>query len=322
MKINRLLILTTFFIALNLSFTMAQTNIAGVYKRSSGNPEGGNTFFIFEDNRFVVAFFGGVITGTWTMDKNKIYFKPNVKEHSFYLYGRHNKDLKTTTRIYFQGFNEDPTFIGLGKKQGEKPLLRSVLNENPNCVPYPSVAKFGEVPAEILFTDAPYGDDAPKRNVYTFENPEKYNDFIAYYAKEDRDRRPFDAELKGGKIHFGYDDKGSTKYPLPTKGEDFEFIKQILDAPQSTDKVFYNPFYNESVENVNDKLNWKFDEGKNAFINFLNYVEGEENRPDEQDAYNKMNIVYQFNLLKLGKKQPADFAREAKPLFVATCKEE
>lgn len=321
MKIIKLLTLTAFFITLKLNFTMAQTNIAGVYKRSTGNPEGGNTFFIFDDHKFVVAFFGGVIVGTWSMENNKIHFKPNVKEHSFYIYGRHNKDLKNSSKIYFQGFSEGPTFIGLGKKQAEKPLLTSVFNENPNCVPYPSVAKFEEIPAQILFTDLPYGDDAPKRAMYTFDNSEKYNDFIAYYDKDDLEKRPFDAELKGDKIYFGYDEKGSTKYPLPTKGEDFEFVKQLLAAPQSTDKVFYNPFYNESGEDVNDKLNWKFNESKNAFINFQNYVEGEENRPDEQDAYNKMNIVYQFNLLKLAQKEPKAFAKEAKPLFVATCEE-
>lgn len=319
MKIIKLLILTTFLITLNLSFTMAQTNIAGVYKRSTGNPEGGNTFFIFDNHKFAVAFFGGVIVGTWMVENNIIYFTPNVKEHSFYIYGRHNKDLKDSSKIYFQGFNEEKTFVGLGKKQAEKPLLTSVFNDNPNCVPYPSVAKFGEIPAQILFTDLPYGNDDAKRAMYIFDNSEKYNDFVAYYVKDDLERRPFDAKLKGDKIYFGQDENGTTKYPLPTKGEDFEFIKKLLDAPESTDKVFYNPFYNESGEDVNDKLNWKFDESKNAYINFQNYVEGEENRPDEQDAYNKMNIVYQYNLLKLAKKQHENFAKEAKPLFVANC---
>jgi len=319
MKITKLLALAAFLITLNLSFSMAQTNIAGVYRRSSGNPEGGNSFFIFDDHKFVVAFFGGVIAGTWHMENNKIHFKPNVSEHSFYIYGRHNKELKDSSKIYFQGFNDRPTFVGLGKKQAEMPLMKSVFNENPNCVPYPSVAKFGEIPAQLLFTDLPYGNDAPKRAMYAFDNSEKYNDFIAYYIKDDRDRNPFDAELKDGKIYFGYDDKGSAKYPLPTAGEDFEFIKQILAAPQSTEKIFYNPFYKESTADVSDKRNWKFDEGKNAFINFLNYVEGEENRPNEQDAYNKMNIVYQFNLLKLIQKEPKAFSKEAKPLFVAKC---
>ncbi|MEO5910226.1 MAG: hypothetical protein ABIP95_05020 [Pelobium sp.] len=301
---------------------MAQQTIAGVYRLSSGNPEGGNTFFIFDDHKFAVAFFGGVITGTWSIENKKVDFKPFVSEHQFYIYGRHNKNLADSSQIYFQGFDEAPTFLGFNQKEIEKPLLQSVFNPSPNCVDYPSVAKFENVPNQVLFSDQPYNDDdneQVKRNVYTFENLEKYNDFIAYYRKEDSDRKPFSAQLKGGKLFFKYSEKGSEKYPLPTKGEDFEFIKQFLEAPQSTEKVFYNPFYKQSTDDLNDLNNWKFNESKNAFINFPNYVEGEEYKLDEQDAYNKMSIVYQFDLLKLAEKKIIPFSVNNKSIFTANC---
>ncbi|MFD2287089.1 hypothetical protein GJU39_10600 [Pedobacter petrophilus] len=302
---------------------MAQKTIAGVYRQSTGNPEGGNTFFIFDDHKFVVAFFGGVIAGTWIIENDKVDFKPFAIEHQFYVYSRHNKDLADSSRIHFKHFDEAPTFLGFDQKEIEKPLLQSVFNPSPNCVDYPSVAKFKKVSDQLLFSDQPYHNDDSnlqiKRNVYTFENVEKYNDFIAYYRKGDIDKGPFSARVTDGKLFFGHSEKGSEKHTLPTEGEDFEFIKKFLEAPQTTEKVFCNPFYNQTTVDASDKDNWKFNESKNAFINFQNYVEGEENKPDEQDAYNKMNIVYQFDLLKLAEKKIIPFSINTKSLFIAIC---
>lgn len=299
----------------------SQTSIEGVYHRRSGNPEGGNTFFIFNDHRFAVAFFGGVITGTWTIEGSQVLFTPHVSEHQFYLYGRHDKNIKGS-RVCFQGFQHAPTAIGLDQVQDGTPMLTRVFNDDPNCVDYPSVAEFEQVPVQI--TLAEHSGQREQTNagkpIYAFDNTEKYNNFIAYYIREDNDRRPFAAMFKSGKLFFGQDRKeGSVKQAMPTSGEDIEFIKQVLDAPTSTEKVFYGPLYRQSEADVNDRHNWKFDSEKNAFINFLNYVDGEENRPNEQDAYNRITIVYQYNILKLGDKKNRPFATGQKPLFVATC---
>lgn len=320
MKLSKLIISMAIFTSLGCNLAMAQQNIAGVYSRSSGNPEGGNTFFILDDHQFAVAFFGGVITGSWSIENNEVKFIPYVSEHQFHIYGRHNKTLNDSVRIYFQSFNEQQTLIGFGKTEANKPLLKAVFNPNPNCVPYPTVAMFKEMPEKILFSDQPFSNDKElKRNVYTFKNTEKYNDFIAYYIEDDNDKRPFSAKLKDGKLFFDYDEEGADKRPLPTVGEDFEFINQILAAPKSTDKVFYNPFYNRTAENVNDLNNWKFDESKNAYINLHNYIEGEENTQREDDSYDRVTVVYQFNLLTLVEKKIVPFTIDQKPIFVANC---
>ncbi len=321
MYFNRTLVFFILLTVINVNYTMAQEKIAGVYRVSSGNPEGGNTFFVLENHTFAVAFFGGVITGAWSMDGKQVNFKPFISEHKFYIYGRHNKDLKDSTRIYFQGFDEQPTYLGFGENDNVKPTLQAIYNESPNCVPYPSVVKFKDLPTQLLFSDQPFidGEVVVNSNVYTFDNPEKYNDFITHYFRDEQDRNPFSAEFKDNKMFFEHETKGSTKYPIPTEGEDIDFITKILNAPKTTDQVFYNPFYKTSQNDVNDKLKWKFDDQKNAFINFQNYEEGEEYRPDEQDAYNNMNIVYQFNMLKLAEKKVKPFAINPKPLIIATC---
>jgi len=309
---------------INTSLTQAQSNIAGIYKQRSNDPQGGASMFVLEDHKFVVVFFGGALVGEWSINGNDVEFKPFKSDQHFLIYGRHNPDLKTTSRIYFQGFNERETFIGFGEKQAEKQLLKRVFNVSPNCVPYPSVSKFRDIFSKIYLSDQPdhFGDvesdPKAKRNIYAFTNKEKYNDFIAYYIKDNREEEPFYAKLKGGELTFERENF-SAKRPLPTSGEDFEFIEKIAHAPRSTDKVFYNPFYNRTAEDVNDIHNWKFNEKKNAYISFLNYTEGEEYKPEAQDAYNKMNIVYQFNILPLTDKVVAPFSIDNKPLFTATC---
>ncbi|MFC3561407.1 hypothetical protein [Pedobacter jamesrossensis] len=311
---------------LSINLMAQKENITGVYKRSSGNPEGGTTYFVMENKKFVVAFFGGVLVGNWSVNGDVVTFTPDVDAQHFYIYGRHNNDLKNETRVYFQRFEENSTFIGLGQKQNEKPILKRVFNPSPNCVKYPSVTKFDGFFEQISFSDqsSDFNDKQSnpnaKRNIYTFDNKEKFNDFVAFYNPDDRAKRPFYAKIKDGKLFFKYDeDKGSVKYPLPTKGENFEFITQIVNAPRSTDKVFYNPFYSSSKENVSDKLNWKFDDKKNAYVNLFNYTEGEEYKPDTDDAYNKKNIIYQFNILPLKNKAIIPFAIDSKPLFTENC---
>lgn len=325
MKNYKILIGTAFLLFLNLNLTMAQQDIAGYYRRSSGNPEGGNSFFVLENQKFVVAFFGGAIVGTWSIENDLVSFKPDVSEHHFYIYGRHNPDLKDSSRVYFQSFEQNDTFIGFQQKQGERLVLRRVFNKSPNCVPFPSVAKFKGGLAQILLSDQPdyfhdnESDPVANRNVYTFDNKENYNDFVAFYVKDDRDKRPFYARAKDGKLFFNHDEKGSEKRPLPKSGEDFEFINQLVNAPRTVDKVFFNPFYKQTTVDVNDVYNWKFNKNKNAFINFLNYEEGEEYRPREQDAYNKLNIIYQYDVLPLANKKVIPFLFDNHSLFTATC---
>ena len=304
----------------------AQGTISGVYNRSSNDPHGASYLFVLEDHKFAITYFGGVLTGEWQLNGNKVEFIPFKSDRHFKIYGRHNKDLKDSSRVYFQHFDKQETFIGFGDQKSGKPLLKRVFNPSPNCVPYPSVYKFAGFPGHISFSDQPYhfndenSDPRANRNIYTYHNNEKYNDFIAYYMEDDSEKGPFYAIVKTDKLVF--EDDEVARRPLPTKGENLEFITKITHAPRSVGKVFYNPFYNQSGEDITDTLNFKFNKEKNAYINFLNYVEGEEYRPEEQDAYNHMYIIYQFNLLPLADKKMLPFAIDHKSLFTAVCEEQ
>lgn len=323
---NKFSLLLFCLIFINIGTSCSQEHIAGVYNRSQkGDPQGASSLFVLENHRFVVTFFGGAIAGSWNITKgNLVEFKPDVPKQKIYLYGRHNKDVKDSCRIFFQGFQNSETFIGF---EGNKAPLRRVFNPSPNCFSYPYVYKFPGIPGQMIMADKEDNEPNEKqrktssKNIYTFKNTEKYNDFVAYYLEESNDRKPFYAKIKGKQLFFSEDD-AAQKRPLPKDTEDFVFVNNIANMPQETNTVRYNPFYKQCTEDiVKDTLNWRFEQKKNAYINFSNYVEGEEYRPDEQDAYNKMTIVYEFQHLPVAGKSAGTITIDEVPLFVVKCED-
>lgn len=306
-----------------------QQQLAGAYNHSSkGDPQGGSYLFLLENGKFVITFFGGVVKGNWTVSGDRVNFKPDAPEERFYLYGRHNKDLGDSCRMFFRGFDDVATFIGFEQPATELPVLRRVFNEGSNCYTYPYVHKFPHKIPEVVFADRPYGyqeeqsNGEPFPDAYQFSNPEGFNDFVVYYVKENRDLRPFFAKIEGEQLLFGEHD-ASKREPLPTGGENLDFITEVAALPKSDKEVFYSPQYNQaSVKMKEDTLNWRFDAKKNAYLNIYNYEEGEEYRPKEEADYNRPNVYYSFIELPVAAKMPLKFKVEGKPLFVANCDDE
>lgn len=305
-------------------------DITGVYDRSHrGDPQGGSGLFVLENHKFVVTFFGGAVTGSWSILKgNIVEFKPASFNERFKVFGRHNKDLGDSSRIFFNGFYDEQTFIGFEQQKAVKPLLTRVFNPSPNCFSFPYVYKFAAVPRQMAFSDRPfeYGqtekDRPAPRAVYEFSNTEQYNDFVAYYITERNNKRPFYAKIKDNKLYFN-EKEAAARRALPKNGEDIEFIRNLAAASQELHSVMYNPFYKECNEDVEkDTLNWKFDASKNAYIDFNNYQQGEEYQHDRQDAFNRMVVVYKFEELKTISRAVKTIAVQEKPLFFVKCREE
>lgn len=311
-------------------YVSGQTNIAGVYNRShQGDPLGASYLYVLDNHKFVVTYFGGALTGSWSfIRENVVEFKPFVSPEQFKIYGRHHKALGDSCRIFFRGFYDEETFIGFDQIAQEKPVLRRVFNPSPNCFSYPYVFKFTKVPGQLSFSDKLFAYDKEEnqkqvlRAIYGFDNPENYNDFVAYYMKTRSDDRPFYAMVKDNQLYF---DKmnPSKRGPLPEKGEDLEFINFIAASPGIPKEVFYSPFYKESDEDVtHDEMNWKFNEQKNAWINFLNYHEGEELVNRDQYDYNRVVILYQYRELPVSSQIIKPFVIDPQaPLFIVKCKD-
>lgn len=77
--------------------------------------------------------------------------------------------------------------------------------------------------------------------------------------------------------------------------------------------------YNNSHEDVFDTLNYRYDERKEAYINFLNYKGGEFLKDEE--SFNRTNIIYPFKSLRQFSVSKQAFKIDEKPLFKVSCKE-
>ena len=79
--------------------------IIGLYALSSSTPEGGAHMFVLENGTYAIAYFGGIRTGQWKKIKDDTFrFTPNTKQSEFELYGRYNRDLGDSLKIFFNGF--------------------------------------------------------------------------------------------------------------------------------------------------------------------------------------------------------------------------
>jgi hypothetical protein len=299
--------------------------IAGVYNTSSGgDPQGGGGLYILPDHRFVMLFFGGAAMGTWEISDTTVLFKPQFKPTGFRLYGRRNTKLGDSIRIYFEGFDTFGT-AAIGFNAPAK-TVKQVFNDSPNCTEYPTVGKFKGIPQNIVLAARTVDENGrlaanPDWYIYTCNNPDKHNDFIALYNPETNHPRlqDFRGSIHNGKLNFAQ--KSSEKKPLPGASE-MKAIYQLLNMPMDPESAYYNPYYKEAMAGVEkDTLNYKFNSGKGAYINFQNYKEGEENKPVKDGDYNNMNVIYRYRKLNYTTTS-GPVKLDAKPIFTAKCKEE
>jgi hypothetical protein len=307
-----------------ISYTsMGQVNITGQYKLSAhGDPQGGGAMFVFENHQFIVAYFGGAMVGTWQISKNNLVaFSPTVPKAGFRLYARHNKALGNASRIFFGGFENGETTVGFEPATTASPLLKKVFNDDPNCFSFPYVHKLNTIPQALTFSAKGIDADgnlnkAAADSVFVFNNAGGCNDFVAHYIKPDLNARPFTAVFKNNSLHF--DNDVSVRRPLE-QSEEAEQFRAYVNQPLSSDALYFNPLYKQVDSAVEkDVHNYKFDEKKNAYINFLNYKEGEELKTDYD--YNNPNVVYKFVAVPLANTVLTKIRVDPKPLFTATCK--
>ncbi len=295
--------------------------IYGKYNRGvKGDPQGASYLYVLKNHRYVIVFFGGAQTGIWELSKNNLVtFTPRTPAARFQLYGRHNPDQKDSTRICFQRFSDEETFIGTIGVEMATPLLQRVFNPDPNCFSYPYVYCFPGVKKDFVFADKPYGNgDMPEASLlYPFQNLEGYNDFIAAYFTPHGEYRPFMARLTPKGLAFSEEDIAPAG--AIDAEEEREFLDAFNNANPDPDTVFFNPRYNEAPDVSGDTLNYTYNSKKQAYVSPMNYTEGEEYEKDADD-FNRMNIVYPFRRLKAGVSLKREFTIAPGSLFQVSCR--
>jgi len=314
----------SFFLLCGWLFSSAQIKspVGSYHVNRNHDPQGGSNFFLLANNKYVVVFFGGAQTGVWKMEKDSlIKFTPEVNDQAFKLYGRKNEDLGDSLKVFFNNFEERQTFISVNPASHQKTSMRRVYNKDPNCFTFPYVYKFKTAGDSLSFSHQlaeRVQKDSLLHQIFTFKNKDKYNDFVAYYFPLKYHDRPYFAKMSKQGLIFN-DDNYVKRQDLPTAGEDLKFIQGIVDADKKPQLVFYNPYYGSPEKDLSKDRNYSYNEKKGAYINILNYKEGQENK-EEEDSFNNMNLVYPFKLI-------ADFSIAEKtiivvekPLFNVTCR--
>ncbi len=321
MKKTKLLIITI-IIMTNITNAQNKNDISGTYSLGSTSPEGGSHLIVLENGYYAIMYFGGMQTGKWELTKDTIYrFSPTIKENTFEFLGRHNKDLKDHTKIFFNGFENSETFIQLRTSKEEEYSMQQVFNTDANCFSFPYVHTFNTKANTISLMFDSYGEG--RCPIITFKNPEGYNDFVATFIEvEPSEARPFFASFKDDTLYF--DDYDSQRTPLEEDDEEIEFIKNMIDKETNRDTIYLNPFYNmfggpDSEEEDQDiHEHHVFNEQKNAFIDAEYYVEGEEHIKSDESFHN-MSIIYAYKSLKEFSKESIKFKIDENPIFQVNC---
>lgn len=291
---------------------------------SGGDPQGGGALYVLPDHRFAMVFFGGAAMGTWTTKDSTVFFHPQVKAAGFNVYGRHNNKPGDSIRVFFDGFaTAGGAAIGFDASSKN---VKAVFNEAPNCVEFPSIGRFAANPSKMVLAARPIDQggsivEGSAWHIFTCDNADHYNDFIARYNPLPGEEHPqdFTGRIKNGKLYF--DQKTSARKPLP-KAKDMKEIYQLLNTPLEPENVFYNPYFKEAEPGVEqDTLNYRFDKQKDAYISFRNYVEGEENKSEKDGDYNGTNVIYKYRKLSSSNTN-GQVNLDAKPIFTAKCKDE
>lgn len=289
----------------------------------------GGSHFMKDDQTFVIIGYATLITGKWEIkEKGLVLFTPDYPKERFSLYGRHSKTIGDSIKIMLSnGFYDDETVLHFGTLKQPIPEMKRIFKPGHHHISFPYVYTTEADAQSVSFSSFPYGywEDEKKATpeIYTFENKEKYNDFIGYYWQEKHNYKPFYYVFKNGKLYYS-DDSFGEKKDLNEALEERELRNMVMNLT-STDfipeKLFITPLYNEFKGDEEEfRLNFKFNEAKNVWINTLNYIEGEENTEDYD--YNIINILNEYRILPNFKKTKSNIKIDQTPIFVSEQDEE
>ncbi|KQC33609.1 hypothetical protein AAU57_09960 [Nonlabens sp. YIK11] len=132
-------VLSILFVFSGMALGVAQhsvEDISGAYHISSNDPHGGSDMIISPDHHFAIAFFGGVLKGTWQKVGDHYLFTYH-KEPKVVLYARYNSSIQDSVKVR----------VGLDANRGfairfngsENDAFTAIFNEAANCFTYPYI---------------------------------------------------------------------------------------------------------------------------------------------------------------------------------------
>lgn len=280
-----------------------------------------NGFYIFDDNTFIAGGVNSCVFGTVVVDGNIITLVKHHPKQKFALYGRKvNKRLYGNT-IMFQGFENDG-LVNLSENNNPPKVMRKVFNTDANCTDWPNFYDNTEDSKEIYFADE---NDT---QLYKFELPEGFRDFVAFRFDLENDPnlyQPIEAKIADdfNSISFASNDeilikKPLTKEILQTK----ELVMSMYERAYPEGKYYYcNPAYNIFEETGID-LNYYEKIGNNKEGVFQ--LKGSNHyEPSIEDRlkfdFHADDIIYQYERIEPRIISKMNFSIDNKSIFTFVC---
>ncbi|MDY3548942.1 hypothetical protein PG291_10040 [Riemerella anatipestifer] len=276
------MLMTTF-----TSYSNAQTTkqIAGEYE---------NELYIYEDGTFFAGGMHSFVLGTIEFEGDFIKLIKHRPKHKFALYGRKENSRVYGNTIMFQGF-EYNGLVNFSEKNNPPTMMQRVFNENANCFDWPFFYDNSEDCKTIYFTDE------SDKQLYKFELPEDYRDFVAFRFNFEDDpnlNEPIIAKVSKdfNSISFYDSNEKLMKKPLTQEAlETKEMVFSMYERVYPEGKYYYcNPAYNmfeeEGIDiNQYEEFGYK-GEGKFHLKGSEAYPEGERFEND----YHDNTIIYRY----------------------------
>lgn len=293
----------------------------GKYKIRSGNPDdGGYSWYLLDNQQFMMVTFGQVISGKWEVDsKKQIKFTPNRKDSPYEVFGRYNPELKGT-KVMFQEFDiNENAFLGTDSDE-----VQAVLSEDANCLPYPLLKEFNKIQKLTL---ASFMDDEQKiLKGLTFDLG-KHNDVIIAYYRSSQRIPPFEGRIVKNKLQLSFGGESSAKREIdPEELQELLDVQKELDKHSNANELLANKEYNfvqfTKEENYQPKdfpistvifsSNYDFDSSTQTYISKY------QQEVNEEDQYHDLNKLYRFQKIEA---KPSQIQPKIKKgsLFNITC---
>ncbi len=309
------------------SLSANNKKIMGEYSLAFGHssPEGGARLYILEDNKFAIGYFGGAQIGHWKIVKGQfLHLIPLRPKYPFAIYGRHNPNIKDSTKIVFKRFGRSPhSFIHLGKLD-QVTHLTPVYNKDYNCSSYPSKTIVEGIHEEIsLAYKIWYGEEKSNElELFSFQNPKAYNDFVVYGYIDNYKLKPLRVIIDGDKLIFGKNEY-TTRRPFEDD-ESESLIKEISGAYNefTTISKYYNLGYKEFDEETILSEIYTYNSRDNTYISSYYDCKTEEGKDCyKADDYDNVKVVNKYDVLQNISTSKKKYMIHDESLIYSVCEE-
>jgi len=293
--------------------TSAQDN-SGLYApiKKSNDPQGGSVFYITNDNHWGAMAFGTAKYGALEKLSDSLYVLSHIKPESpFLIYGRKNKSLADSTKLFFSDFTSGSYLVNFNTGQDTLPKVRKVFSDRANGFSFPYVYTLHRGLDSISLARR-FGIGNEVYEFITFKNPNGYNEFIIENHSEQFFERDRIVVIKNAKLYdLGRPQNGYRRLSGvdSTVNEMNNYLKDYFVYPKL---VFYSSKYKNLKETDLNEDRWLLDSRENY------YYQGEKSeavRNENKADYNEPIIVYPYK--KLGAPTTKNSAAQivGSPLF-------